>query len=521
MKDYLTEIPYISNYYSNLNPVNMVFIAAINNIQPPDIFSPFNYCELGCGCGKSTNVVAGCYPHAHCVGIDINQEHARIAKNESEGLSNIEFFNVSFHDALELNFPKFDFITMHGIWSWVGDDTRSDIIRFIKKFLKTGGLFYISYDSLPGWSQLMPFHKIISMYIKDKNCPITEKAAGALSYLKFLNENRSTFFERSPDAKLFLQTLEQSDIKYVIHELFNKHLRPEYFCDIVEHMGKAGLTFVGNSDRLYNYPMVLTEPFRKLLSTASDRISMESHKSIILNDRFRKDIYCKRKTFPSGPSKTVEYLKPFKFMCTIPVHKINLETNFSNYTLTLNPEPYLKIFEMVYKNPMTLHEINLKMERSANRINETFENISNCLLSGNMSFVLTSSEPRIQQVNPYIKIGSYNWNQIINWDDQYSKLIFLASEMIGESVVISKKNALVLAGICQFGLCKEKVVNYAYDFVEDDIRKGRNIFEYSTGQDAKYLISLDYNSVEKDLVPKLTTLGILSITHESALKVQV
>ncbi|MDR0968704.1 MAG: class I SAM-dependent methyltransferase [Holosporaceae bacterium] len=272
----------------------MSFIAAVNNFRPPDIFQSFSYCELGCGCGKTTNIVAASYPQSDCVGIDVNKEHIRIARNESAGLSNIKFFDMSFSEASRQNFKKFDFITMHGVWSWVGDSVRADILRFVKKFLKTGGLFCVSYNAMPGWTQLTPFHKIISTYIKGKTCSTTEKATSAMAYLQFLNENKSPYFERNPDAKVFLQTLEQSDMRYVIHELFNQNLRPEYFCDVAADMKKAGLTFVGNSEHIQNYQMTLSEPFKKLLNSAGDRIASETHKSVIQNDRFRKDVYIKR-----------------------------------------------------------------------------------------------------------------------------------------------------------------------------------------------------------------------------------
>ncbi|MDR1561032.1 MAG: class I SAM-dependent methyltransferase, partial [Holosporaceae bacterium] len=378
IQDYITELSYVSNYYSDLTPKHLSFVAAINNFQPPDIFRPFAYCELGCGCGKTTNTVAACYPKANCIGVDINSDHIKIAKNESSGLSNIHFFDVSFKDALHLDLIKFDFIVMHGVWSWVNDSVRSDILKFVKKFLKTKGLFYISYDSMPGWTQLQPFHKIMSLYTKNMQCPLEEKAKSAMAYLQYLHINKSPFFERNPDAKCFLQLLERSDIRYIVHELFNEHLRPDYFCDVAAKMQNAGLSFVGNNSYIDNYYTILPEPFKELLGTANDRISLETHKSIIQNDRFRKDLYTKSK-----PSLDCEknYLRNFIFGASKSIHDLRLKVDFSGYSVTLAANPYLTIFQLLSEKQLTIKELNKKLKRSPQKIAETIENIINCMLT--------------------------------------------------------------------------------------------------------------------------------------------
>jgi hypothetical protein len=317
-----------------------------------------------------------------------------------------------------------------------------------------------------------------------------------------------------------LQTLEQSDIRYVIHELFNKHLRPEYFCDVSSDMEKAGLTFIGNSEHFYNYQMALPEEFRKLLNTASNRISMETHKSIMQNDRFRKDIYAKCKAFPESKNKTADCLGQFMFGTQIPLSNLKLEVSLHNYTLTLNVDPYLKIFEMLSEQRLTLREINHKLERHDTGISETAENIANCMLTGQFHIFL-KKDPETERHN----VGSlplrrfkftneYNLNQIMNWDEQYSKVIFLASEITGEALAVSKKSALMLSAMYKFGLSENEVVDYVYNFISDDIKKGRNIFGFSIDADIKYLVLFDYRETVKHLLNQLLGFGIISPEYD-------
>jgi len=48
--------------------------------------------------------------------------------------------------------PDFDYIALHGLWSWINDDNRAVIVDFIRRKVKVGGVVYISHNTLPGWA---------------------------------------------------------------------------------------------------------------------------------------------------------------------------------------------------------------------------------------------------------------------------------------------------------------------------------------------------------------------------------
>jgi ubiquinone/menaquinone biosynthesis C-methylase UbiE len=508
LQDYITEITYISNYYGDLTPKHLVFVAAINNFPHPDIGRPFAYCELGCGCGKTVNTVAAAYPNSNCFGVDINQEHIKIARNESFGLSNITFLDMPFEKALVQSLPRFDFIVLHGVWSWVSDAVRRDVCKFVRKFLKTNGLFYISYDSMPGWAQLLPFHKIMSLYTRNMHCSVEEKARSAMAYLQYLNCNRSPFFERNPDAEKFLQMLEQSDIRYIVHELFNCNLRPEYFCDVAAELRKAGLTFVGDNNYINNYDMTLPEPFRQLLATADDRISMETHKSIIQNDRFRKDVYAKRSGKTPLPEEMKKWLETFLFGASQSPEELRLNVDFQWYSINLAPEPYLRIFEILSGDQMTIQELNRKLGRSADALAQTLENMINCMLSHQFAIFLTKTP--VGEVGEKITFTcEYNRRQITNWRDQYSRHVYLASPVTGDAVAISKRNALIISMMLEHGLRPEAVLDRALEFAREDMKNGGNILQFSVDQNISQLMLFDYEEIVSHLLKKLYRLGII------------
>ena len=62
--------------------------------------------------------------------------------------------------------PEFDFIGLHGVWSWVSPENQKIIINFIRKKLKVGGVVYISYNTLPGWLQMIPLRELYQYQLK-------------------------------------------------------------------------------------------------------------------------------------------------------------------------------------------------------------------------------------------------------------------------------------------------------------------------------------------------------------------
>jgi SAM-dependent methyltransferase len=65
-------------------------------------------------------------------------------------------FDESFAEFASRDLPEFDYIGLHGIWSWISDENRAVIVDFIRRKLKVGGVLYISYNTLPGWAPLPP-----------------------------------------------------------------------------------------------------------------------------------------------------------------------------------------------------------------------------------------------------------------------------------------------------------------------------------------------------------------------------
>jgi SAM-dependent methyltransferase len=160
---YVTDTNYTDHFFRELSPVWLNYVAALNGAPPHRLDPSFTYLELGCGFGSSTIVNAGAFRQGEFHACDFNPAHFEGAMRQASalGISNIQFHETSFQHLLALDLPAFDFIVLHGVYSWIGAAARQAIRGVIGQTLKPGGLVYLSYNCLPGWSIEAPLRKLL------------------------------------------------------------------------------------------------------------------------------------------------------------------------------------------------------------------------------------------------------------------------------------------------------------------------------------------------------------------------
>jgi SAM-dependent methyltransferase len=189
---YVADVGYTFGYYQELNPlrarlplINAGFIPAENSIN----------CELGFGQGISTNIHAAASNKSWYAN-DFMPAHALFAKN----LANASGANAYLSDEAFVEFckrpdlPDFDFIGLHGIWSWINEENRKIIVEFIRRKLKVGGVLYVSYNTQPGWAAIAPFRDLLFDYRENMGIPnqgVIPAIERSMSFAEQLFENKS------------------------------------------------------------------------------------------------------------------------------------------------------------------------------------------------------------------------------------------------------------------------------------------------------------------------------------------
>jgi SAM-dependent methyltransferase len=294
---YITDVEYTGNFAQRLAPAWLGYIAAINGYVAPALDRPFAYCELGCGKGVTSAVLAAMHPAGEFHACDINRAHVNYAERlrSAAGVENLQFHARSFAEMLAADLPQFDFIAAHGVYSWVPDAVRAQIREFVRARLKPGGLFLLTYNALPGWAHLHPIRTMMRAYAAGVPGDSIEKARAAFAYVRGLADGGAGYFRTLPAARAHLAEIARQDIRYVAHEYLTPHGDPFWFADVERAMRAAHLAFAGCMSPADNYPELMVPPELSDARVAqSGRTMLETHRDVVANTAFREDLYAKQ-----------------------------------------------------------------------------------------------------------------------------------------------------------------------------------------------------------------------------------
>ncbi|ESQ74330.1 class I SAM-dependent methyltransferase [Asticcacaulis sp. AC402] len=291
---YVVDVEYTHGFYPELAPLNLAMAASLAGRRAVDVDQTYTYLELGCGNGYSTALLAAANPHGQFWGNDFNPTHILNARATAQaaGLDNVTFLEASFEDLLTSELPEFDVITLHGIWSWVSAENRHYIVELIRRRLKSGGLVYVSYNCLPGWSRIAPLRRLMKLGVTNASAPAPARVEQALSYARAIREAGSGFFASTPETSALLDQLAKESPTYLAHEYLHEQWWLFYQDEVADALGPARLAYVGPARLMDGFDQFnLKPPQRALLAAPDAPAATEVVRDFLLDRRFRRDIY--------------------------------------------------------------------------------------------------------------------------------------------------------------------------------------------------------------------------------------
>lgn len=293
---YTMDLRYPSAFVFGQTPVQLVWAAAASGARSPSLTSAFRYCDLGCGDGITLNVLADQYPDASFVGIDLNAEHLQIARTMAErgGLSNVSYLQSSFTGLATAELESFDFIAIHGVYSWVDDEVRAAIHDFVRNRLKPGGLVCVQYSCLPGSTVHDPLLNALGSLAEHEPGDSAQRVRSALGSLRKLVP-ASLFFKQNPLAVELVKSMTGNTLDTLAHDVLNRRLHSFYFHEVRDSFAGQGLEFVGSGNLKLNHPeLMLPGPayaiYRELTHGAPETLRQELL-DLMVNTESRCDVF--------------------------------------------------------------------------------------------------------------------------------------------------------------------------------------------------------------------------------------
>lgn len=348
---YVTDLGYTFGFYRELTPHIHKF-SALTRGNRSSSADRLAYCELGCGQGFSSNLLAAANPEYDLYATDFNpaQIAGAQALANAAGSKNLHFFDDSFaqFDA-RTDLPQFDVIALHGIYTWIAKEHRDTIVRFIDRRLKPGGLVYISYNCLPGWSGPAPLRHLMYLHGKQAGGPTGMRLDPAISFVERIKSANARYFSSVAGLDKRIESLGEQNRNYLAHEYFNDAWDLFYHSDVAADLAAARMSYVGSANLLDHVDAVnLTADQQTILSETADPAFRETLRDYMVNQQFRRDIFA-RGAVPLSAGEAREIWLDGRFALSTPRVDVPLKVNGALGEATLQEDIYAPMLDAFSK----------------------------------------------------------------------------------------------------------------------------------------------------------------------------
>lgn len=247
LSDAYDETPYESYAFPLTAPGHLRAVASLYGLQAPAIETA-RILELGCAAGGNLLPFAAAHPGAHATGVDLSAQQVESGQAviKAMGLKNIDLRAMSITD-ISKDFGQFDYIIVHGVFSWVPPVVRDAILRVCRENLSPNGIAYISYNTYPGWkaSDVVRDAMILNSHGAQTAQERLSRAKDMLSMLENgLAEGNPL---RSALQHAARQLRRHSDY-YLVHEYLEAVNSPCYFLEFAAAAQQAGLAYLTDAE---------------------------------------------------------------------------------------------------------------------------------------------------------------------------------------------------------------------------------------------------------------------------------
>lgn len=288
-------IPYEGNPYYYTHPGVLAGYGALYGLCPADPVQ-CRVLELGCGDGNNLIPMAYEFPESRFLGIDLSPVQIKIGLKaiDSLRLENIELSTRSIMDVNDTD-GRFDYIIVHGVYSWVSSEVREKILEICRYHLSNQGIAYISYNVLPGWRFNQTMRDLFlyrTRHIKDPG----RKAQAAIDLCNtMLRETADGNAVHDVQLRFFGKTLQDfpNVSSYLLHEYMETHNTAFYFHQFAEDLKDFGLQYICDADQAsFELDSLQPETAGVFEKISENNIETEQYIDFLKNTRFRRSLIC-------------------------------------------------------------------------------------------------------------------------------------------------------------------------------------------------------------------------------------
>lgn len=465
---YVAEVGYTYGHYAELSPerLRMAFLSA--GLQMPAIGAA---CELGFGQGVSANIHAAA-TLAQWHGNDFLPAQAAYAQELAAASgSGARLTDQSFADfCADPSLPDFDFISLHGIWSWVSDENRATIADFVRRKLKVGGVLYVSYNTQPGWASMIPMRHLLTEHARvmgSEGQGMLARIGNAMDFGEQLLALDPSYAKANPEVKTRFAKLKAHDRAYLAHEYFNRDWAPMPFSRMAQWLAPAKVEFACSAHLLEHADeLQLTPAQQAFLKKIPNEPFRQTVRDYLVDQQFRRDYWVKglRRI---GIIEQLEQWRQLRVLLVTPRPEVSLKVRGNLGETELKAEQYGPILDALAGHQvLSVAEIEQAPAAKALPLPLLLSSIRMLYAKGDLAVAQDESVTqqvagRTRQLNAHL----------MNRSRAAVESLFLASPVTGTGVPVLRFHQLFLQARNAGGRTPQEWGSYVWNILQDNREK--------------------------------------------------
>lgn len=242
---------------------------------------PRRVLSVGCGTGVHLVPLACQYPLTHFVGCDPEEQPLARGRSFCDfcGLKNLELIVGTVSEVPE---ELFDIVLIQGVYSWVSEEARDELLVACAKYLSPGGVLLLTHNVAPGWTVRTVIQEhLLSRGIIPSCSLSTEALSRARATLEQLRDGISRDSAYGALLSGEVTRILGESVGYLRHEFLNPLTTGAPLSSVVGHARQVGLQYLGDA-RLSRNP--LNEP-------RGDRAQMATHHDFCRGVAYRESLF--------------------------------------------------------------------------------------------------------------------------------------------------------------------------------------------------------------------------------------
>jgi SAM-dependent methyltransferase len=441
---YVSEVTYTTGFYREFSPGWIALAAMLLGHRPPPSSGAFRWAELGCGQGLAPNALAAAHKQAEFWGFDFNPSHIENARRmaASAGLGNAHFVEASFAELAAGDgpaLPSFDYIVLHGVWSWVSAENRAHMVEFIRRHLAPGGIAYVSYNALAGWASMVPVQRMMRLLAQVQPGPSGEAVGRAMANTLEIARSDAGFFSVNPAVLGRLEQAQALDNRYLAHEYFNTSWDPVTFDEVSTAMEDAKCGFIGSATLTDNIDGVsVPAGVAKLLTQVTDQRLREAIRDLGAARPFRRDLF-RRGTEAPPQGEHLALLQSLVLTGLGRENERDLKISTGIGHVVPRPEIYDPLIQRMAHGPLSFDELRSTGPLAGQPLSEVLQVLA-FLLTGGLAL---PSQPEAAAIEATAGATALN-RQIGLANANGANINALVSPRLGTAVVVDVVETLLL-----------------------------------------------------------------------------